>query len=338
MNRHWISAFLLIGSLAAGVRAEPRCGTRDPTTAEVEAARKVINLRRGAQPLTPFREIKGWIVVPLRFVSVQRRDGDTLIGQVSDETLARQVEFLNTRFESAEIQFIQLGPVDVVESLYFFNVLQGEASARGLAVVHGKNHARQANVFLCKPLSWDSMKCDDESLLGFATEITKMACLDCHEFDGIFVDYETLPGGSLENYNQGVTLVHEMGHWLGLNHTFGKTCEDDDGVSDTPRHLEPKSFDIDTISDRDTCPSDPGQDPLNNFMSYARDKYLTEMTAGQITRLRSETAAIRFELCDQSRRIFESIKADSPHLLDNQGRIIVNDESRKLIAEFVAEK
>lgn len=48
------------------------------------------------------------------------------------------------------------------------------------------------------------------------------------------------PSGSnnLDQYNNGpATLLHELFHHLGLKHTFGATCNDEDDVFDTPTAL-----------------------------------------------------------------------------------------------------
>jgi hypothetical protein len=89
----------------------------------------------------------------------------------------------------------------------------------------------------------------------------------------------------------GPTLVHEVGHWLGLLHTFSTCAADDQGdqVTDTPasERVEPGQGD-----DLDTCPDLPGNDPTHNFMTY----YPTgpyEFTPGQVARMAQQWATYR---------------------------------------------
>jgi hypothetical protein len=96
--------------------------------------------------------------------------------------------------------------------------------------------------------------------------------------DGVVVDYQTLPGGAIPGYNLGRIGCHEVGHWLGLLHTFeGFSCTGDgDEVDDTPPEL---TFAFD-CEERDTCPGGLG-DPIHNFMEYSPDACKTEFTPGQ---------------------------------------------------------
>jgi hypothetical protein len=104
--------------------------------------------------------------------------------------------------------------------------------------------------------------------------------------DGIVVPHTMLPGGSRANFNGGDIAVHEVGHWLGLYHTYGSNCSRDaDEVADTPIHLEPSAVVGTCPAPRDSCPVPTGLDPDDNFMTDTSDTCKRKFTPGQSTRM-----------------------------------------------------
>ncbi len=137
------------------------------------------------------------------------------------------------------------------------------------------------------------------------------------ETDGVVLDYKYFgsdddPNVSLAgNYNLGRTTTHEVGHYLGLVHTWGdnwsegdpddNSCGVDDNIADTPNSGRPNYGCPSTIPD--TCPGGD-DDMIENYMDYSDDICFDTFTNGQKTRVQSILASSRSDVAGSAKYNF----------------------------------
>ena len=102
--------------------------------------------------------------------------------------------------------------------------------------------------------------------------------------DGVFLDYEYFGTGfNADPFSKGRTLVHEVGHWLGLRHIWGDGgCSSDDFCNDTPTQSGNSSGCPDVS--QTSCST---VDMFQNYMDYTDDECMNLFTTCQSTRMRT---------------------------------------------------
>ena len=98
-------------------------------------------------------------------------------------------------------------------------------------------------------------------------------------------------------FNQGRTLTHEVGHYLGLYHTFNSGCGNanscytsGDRICDTERESSPN---FGCAGNGQSCSS---PDPIRNYMDYSDDLCMELFTLEQVRRMRCTLESWRPQL------------------------------------------
>jgi|GEM_PF-1859084 len=104
-------------------------------------------------------------------------------------------------------------------------------------------------------------------------------------WDGVVMLYESIGGrnNGYDVYDQGRTLVHEIGHYLGLLHTFeGESCYTGYTEGDLIDDTFPEDREHYGCTETNTC-GDP--DNIHNYMNYTDDICMSEFTPEQGNRM-----------------------------------------------------
>lgn len=250
------------GSQVQGIR----CGTPSPTPQEEEQVRNAIEQFR--QQNNGILRKTGTVVIPVAFHVVRHDDGSA---DVTDQQIQDQLQVLNDAYGPYGYQFTHHSTDRTDNSLWSQNS-PGSAAEYAMKNALAIDPASTLNLYICDlgggllGYSYFPNSFDEDSIVH-----------------GVVVLYSSLPGGSAYPYDEGDTATHEIGHYLGLYHTFQNGCfTPGDQVDDTPYEAQPASG---CPVGADTCPNRAGLDPIHNFMDYSIDSCMYEFTAGQQERM-----------------------------------------------------
>jgi len=263
-------------SQEAFIQAGHRCSTIQYDADQIESIEADFQARMMEIDSLP----EATVTIPT-YVHVIRTSTGT--GGPTTTQMNNQINVLNAAYASLGFQF------NVVATDYTDNSTWYTAGYGTTAESQMKNALRQGTASTLN-IYYNNM---GGGLLGWATfpsDYTRSP-----KMDGVVILYSSLPGGSAAPYNLGDTATHEVGHWMGLYHTFQGGCARNatsggDLVADTPAE---KSAAYGCPTGRNSCANIAGNDPITNFMDYTDDSCMNTFSAGQNSRVAGQWASYR---------------------------------------------
>jgi hypothetical protein len=248
------------------------CATADLSAAEMEQVEAALSERRSA-----FAPV-GSITIPVYWHVINKGTGISN-GDIPQSQIDASISVLNAAYANTPFRFSLVGVTRTTNSSWY-TAGPGSTAEKEMKTALRVGSADDLNVYSNNP---------GGGYLGWATFPSSYSSKP--KDDGIVVLYSSVPGGTAAPYNEGDTATHEVGHWLGLYHTFQNGCtKTGDYVDDTPQE---KSAAYGCPVGRDSCTRDPGLDPIYNFMDYTDDNCMNTFTAGQSSRMDSMWAQYR---------------------------------------------
>lgn len=271
VNGHtWVNQQAFIDSGA-------RCATKHPDDIEQKRIDDEVKQLLAARGARGAQAVTGTISINVYFHVILNDSGSE--GDVKDSQIRDQIRILNAAYTAAGVGF-QLAAVTSTRNSVWYNMGYGSAAERQAKTALRQGTADDLNIYTANL---------GGGLLGWSTFPSSYKSNPTS--DGVVILYSSLPGGDAAPYDLGDTATHEIGHWMGLYHTFQGGCSNfGDYIPDTPSERSPA---FGCPVGRDTCKGDPGLDPTENFMDYTDDVCMFRFTLEQNSRMQDQWAAYR---------------------------------------------
>ena len=266
------SANIAKGDSSASAQNFVRCSTNDLSPSEMLAVEAKLSSAGTSGPLITISH-----VIPVYVHRIYNTGAAS--ESVTTAQITSQIAVLNAAYASTSFSF-SLVSTDNTNNASWYTTTPGTTGETQMKNALRQGGSNALNLYV------NNM---GGGLLGWATFPSSYA--SSPKMDGVVCLFSSFPGGSAAPYNLGDTATHEVGHWMGLYHTFQGGCSGSgDGVSDTPAE---KSAAFGCPVGRDSCPTKAGLDPITNFMDYTDDSCMTNFTAGQSSRMNSMWTSYR---------------------------------------------
>jgi hypothetical protein len=199
-------------------------------------------------------------------------------GNIPQSMIDDQITVLNGAFAPMGVVF-QLAAVTRTNNAGWFAAGPSTAAEAAMHNALAVDPAHYLNIYSFNP---------GGGLLGWAYYPSSFPESD--KTHSVNLLYSSLPGGTAVPYHLGDTGTHEVGHYMGLFHTFQGGCAGaGDQINDTPAEASPA---FGCPVGRNTCAA-PGFDPIENFMDYTDDDCMNHFTPDQNSRMAAQVALFR---------------------------------------------
>jgi hypothetical protein len=247
--------------------------------------------------------------IPVVFHVIQRNSGE---GFISQAQLEAQINILNEDFRALQGS---LGANGLDTKIQFALATLDPSGQPATGITYSTNNQWFGDSGgYWNSLAWDTSRYmnvytnDGGGALGYVPDIPQGGLAGLPR-DRIVVLWSSIGrnGPIGPPFDQGRTLTHEVGHYLGLLHTFDGSCSggscnsSGDLICDTNAESQPNDG---CSPGSSSCGS---SDPVRNYMNYSDDTCMWEFTEEQARRMRCTLEFYRpnvYDVIDESAPTF----------------------------------